>query len=111
MITWPAVIKFEGDDELSFVASQMAWESEEKTSRVHYDLADQLIDSHGKIYQMHVAANGSVVLKDTGNTLALSAMTGLVRKHASQLGNCCVSKIHFDSFSEAVATVETLIEV
>lgn len=108
MITWPAVIKFEGDDELSFVASQAEWESDEGLSRVQYDVADQLIDSDGKIYELKGGENGAINLAETGSQIELTEMTELVRKHASQLGNCCVSKIFFTTLSEAVATVESL---
>ena len=108
MITWPAVIKFEGDHELSYVASQAEWEVDEDLSHARYAPMDQLIDSNGLVYSLNVNSDGSIVIMATGETITLDLITTLLREHASQLGNCCVSKLGFHSISEAVRTAVDL---
>ena len=104
MITWPAVIKYAGDNELEYVASQAEWENDPALSGFRYSESDQLIDSAGVIYSLEDGSDGTVLVKDTGDKITLDQMTILVREHASELGNCCVSKLGFYSISEAVRT-------
>ena len=106
MITWPVVIKFEGDNELSYVASQLEWESEESLSGVRYGPADQMIDSVGEVYHLNAYSDGKVLPRDSDTKIELEVVTELVREHASQLGNCCVSKLGFYSIADAVASVD-----
>jgi len=106
MITWPAIIKFVGDEELSFIGSQSDWESDADLNRYHYDQADLLIDTTGAIYSLTQLNNGVVTPEATGETIGLPTLTNLVRAHASGLGNCCVSKLGFYSIAEAVASVK-----
>ena len=108
MITWPAVIKFEGDNELSFIATQTEWDSDEDINSAHYGPADQLIDSKGVIYCLSDTREGVVIPELTGEQMELPAITILVREHAAQLGNCCVSKLGFYTIAEAVMTVGDL---
>lgn len=108
MITWPAIIKFAGDNELSFVATQSEWENDEDLISFRYDPEDQLIDSEGVIYSLNDDKEGVVNPKNTGEKIGLADITILIREHASELGNCCVSKLGFYSISEAVSTAGDL---
>ena len=110
MITWPAVIKYDGDNELGYVASQDEWESGGSISEMHYRPEDQMIDSGGAVYQLTDRLNGKVIPKLKHQHIELEALTILVREHASALGNCCVSKLGFYSISEAIASVGELDE-
>lgn len=105
MITWPAFIKFAGDDELSFIATQSVWENDANLSQFHYDPMDQLIDANGVIYSLLDHQNEILTPQATGEKIELEALTNLVRAHAAQLGNCCVAKLGFYSVAEAVASV------
>ena len=106
MITWPAIIKFTGDDELSFIGTQSDWDSDPDLSVFSYEVLDQLIDSEGKVYRLTHRENGLVVPMATGERIELASLTDLLRAHASQLGNCCVAKLGFYSIAEAVLAVD-----
>ncbi|PWQ95497.1 DUF4144 family protein [Leucothrix pacifica] len=108
MITWPAVIKYDGDNELGYVASQLEWETDPDFSEFRYSEADQLIDSVGVIYSLEEGSDGVASPKNTGNKISLDDITLMLREHASALENCCVSKLGFYSIAEAVGTAGDL---
>lgn len=108
MITWPVIIKLEGDDELGFVHTQLDWESELDLSHFQYGAMDQMIDSTGEIYDLTQNVNGAAVPRPMGDRIDLVVLTDLVRIHVSQMGHCCVSKLGFNSIAEAVATVNEI---
>lgn len=105
MITWPVIIKLDGDDELGFVSTQADWESELDLGHFLYGALGQMIDSEGSIYDLTRCIDGTALPKPTGDSIELATLTDLVRTHVSQLGHCCVSKLGFYSIAEAVAAV------
>jgi len=110
MVTWPAIIKCTGDDELTYVASQVEWDADKYLNSFSYDLTDVLIDSSGMTFRLSSDTEGRAIPAITDDRVSLEALTDLVRNHASQLGNCCVSKLYFYSITEAIAGVADINE-
>jgi len=52
MINWPAVIKYEGQDELAYVSSRAQLESDAESHAFSCDHNDFLIDGKGCIYSL-----------------------------------------------------------
>lgn len=110
-IIWPAIIKFEGDNELGFVADQMQWNEDVDLHAFAYAPMDVLVDSTGQLFGLDGRQHGKVfpqVLDEAvhlSNTVNLEQVTDWVRAHASELGHCCVSKLGFYSIAEAIRSV------
>ena len=109
MITWPAIIKYSGEAELTYVESQAEWNADAHLHGFRYEKADVLIDSNGEIYALsNVVVNDSVRPEPTGKLASLEKVIEMVRAHASQMGSCCVSKFSASSIQEAVYAVSAL---
>ena len=52
MVSWPAIIHYEGDDELSYVENEHDWLNNEVFHRGLYNQGDQLVDSEGQVYSI-----------------------------------------------------------
>ncbi|HSH73942.1 MAG TPA: DUF4144 family protein [Methylophilaceae bacterium] len=108
MIHWPAIIHFSGDAELVFILNQSQWLEDQDLHSQHYHTADRLIDSDGNLYALTSRIDGKIVPVADGAQIALIALIDLIRAHASQDGQCCVSKFSADSIREAIAMMEQL---
>ena len=93
MIIWPAIIKYHGDDELGYVATEYEWSNNAELSAYAYDDNDALIDIHGRIYQLNITECGIVHPRSTNNVISLYQLINLVQKHAAFQGECCIEKI------------------
>ena len=110
MITWPAIIKFHGDDELAYVASESQWNNDADLSAYAYDDNDALIDNHGLIYQLKLTENGIVQPLDTKNIISLYQLIKLVQSHAALQGEWCIEKIVFKRITEGIQLVASMCE-
>lgn len=108
MINWPAVIKFEGEDEMTYVSSQSEWDTDPDLHYFSYQPEDMLVDSSGKLFGLAERRVNFVHPKSLDKSLTLLELTKLVRKHASSKGECCVLKISFNSISDAISAIEEL---
>lgn len=108
MIYWPVIVHYSGDNELLFCASQAAWNNDADLHAHAYNPQDRLIDSNGQIFSLTERQDNRVVPLSTDQTIHLEAVNGLVRLHASALGQCCVQKIFFNSIAQAIKAVEFL---
>ena len=104
MIIWPVLVKYEGDSELTFVASESQWHSDADLSLYSYEAQDMLIDAKGVIHRLNQQINNCVSPIATNRSLSLAAVIELVKAHMSQLGFCCVSKL-------SAATIEQVINM
>lgn len=104
---WPVILKYTGDYELVFIASQTEWEADPDL-HFFYEPEDCLIDSSGAVFHLNTRSNNIVMPKANGKTVALEELNTLIQQHASQLGNCCVTKIACDSISEAINAVRSM---
>ena len=105
MINWPAVIKYDGDDELVYLASVEAWTCDADLHLYNHRSTDQLIDSSGRIFSFDYHDDDTIVTEDTGTRLKLDDFIRLVRIHASSSHHCCIEKIHFRSIAEGIELV------
>ena len=106
MVTWPAIIKYEGDHELVYVKDQVTWDSTSELNGYHFNSDDQLIDSLGEMFNLSSASTSNLQTSEGG--MGLGEVTELVRYHASELGNCCISKLIFPSIAEAIKGVASI---
>lgn len=110
MINWPAIIHYQGDDELCYVASELEWESYPEWSTMDYAEAAVLIDSAGRVYRMAGLQDGNENLLATGQTISVNDLVKLVQRHAAMINTCCIEKIGFRTIDEAMAIIASLAE-
>jgi hypothetical protein len=110
MINWPAVIHFDGDDELVFISSQSEWSSDAESLLYNYSSGDRLIDSSGQIFRLVRNEDGKPQAESSNNTIALDDFIRLVRIHASNSHRCCIEKIHFRDIHEGIMLIASMDE-
>jgi hypothetical protein len=108
MVNWPAIIKYAGDDELSFVQSLEELNKRPDLRGSTFNPGDVLIDATGKVYRPHNGSSRIEFQRESGEILTLDAVVDLVRRHASICGECCIGKISAPSITEAIALVRDL---
>ncbi|WP_415884220.1 DUF4144 family protein [Neptuniibacter sp. QD34_54] len=105
MIKWPAIIKYQGDNELIYIASGSVWETDQDLHAVVYDADDRLIDSDGVLFSLEEREDRLVILRPVEACFELEEMVDLIRAHFSSIGECCVSKFSIGSIAEGITTV------
>jgi hypothetical protein len=110
MINWPAVIHFDGDDELVFIGSQSEWNSDAESLLYNHSSNDRLIDSSGQIFRLVRNEDGKPQAESSNNTIALGDFIRLVRIHASNSHRCCIEKIHFRDVREGIMLIASMDE-
>lgn len=106
MIAWPAVIYYQGDDELLYLSDGKAWSADPDVHCHPFSDGDTMIDSNGEIHALlYSNENRKVEIKNTGKTLGLDEFEVLVKKHLSLAGQCCVEKLAIKTFSEGIQLV------
>jgi hypothetical protein len=108
MIHWPAVISFEGDDELCYIDSELAWRQDAESLLYHHSGNDQLIDSSGCIYKLERRHDEQIVTVGSGERIGLTDFIKRVRIHASCSHRCCIEKINFRSIAEGIRLVDSM---
>ncbi|KKC99804.1 DUF4144 family protein [Photobacterium halotolerans] len=102
MVVWPAVLKYEGDQELSVVADRQTWESDADLHCFGFQPDDVLIDSTGQVFRPLSLRPGETRLEASEKTMRLEDIVELIKAHQSCLGACCAAKVAFDSVAEAI---------
>lgn len=107
MISWPAVIKHDGEDELIYIDSLEVWQNDEEMLLYLFSERDVLIDSQGKVFslpdvQQHLD-DADILGQGT-----LENMLELARNHAALTGTCCVTKIHAKSYKDVMLLIKSL---
>lgn len=98
---WPAIIKHDGDDELTYVATLSDWQADPALSAYPYQDTDILIDAGGQVYELHYDnINCRVHLNYAEMAISLSRFSELVQMHLARLGQCCISKITFKDYQQ-----------
>ena len=108
MINWPAVIKFDGDDELTYIGSADEWLRDAPSLLYHHKGDDYLIDSNGHIFSLDHVHDGAINAEDAGNKITLQDFVRLVRIHASNSHRCCIEKISFRNIAEGISLVSSM---
>jgi hypothetical protein len=105
MVVWPAVLKYRGDHELTFVLDQSVWNSDTDLHFFGYDSDDILIDSEGSIFALSNRNSHVITLEQSERKIELESMLELIKAHESQLGACCASKLSFQSIAQAIMVI------
>ena len=107
-VSWPAIIKIDGDAELTFIRDQTAWEQNSGHHHFRYRSSDALIDSSGSLYSLTTQVNGYAIPEPASRTMTLEDIAALVRAHAAQANACCIEKISASSIKDIIQLVESL---
>ncbi len=107
-VSWPAIIKIDGDAELIYIRDRNAWEQDGEHHNFVYRDSDRLIDASGKLYFLTPGENGCVIPEPANRMVTPEEIAGLVRAHAAQVNTCCIEKIAAPSIKEMIKLVATL---
>ncbi|WP_415894058.1 DUF4144 family protein [Neptuniibacter sp. PT8_73] len=105
MTKWPAIIKYRGESELTYIDSGSEWDCDADLHFFRYDSADQLIDSEGNIFSLVDMTDNFVKPRAINCSVSKETMQDLIRAHFSSIGECCVSKFSIGSIAEGITTV------
>lgn len=111
MIHWPALIIYDGEDELIYVKNRSVWDNDPDLHLFSYEPDDILIDAKGLVYTLNITINNIVIPKATGKILPLVEVIELVRKHASIENYCCSAKITAQNYRQAIEIVPSINEM
>ncbi len=100
-VSWPAFIKYSGDDELLYISDQAEWLSDEDLFTGNFEAADRLIDSHGQLFSLGTAKR-RVIPQSIDERVSKEQVAELLQKHYSVTGACCVAKINLDSLADGM---------
>lgn len=102
MITWPAVIKYSGEDELLFIRDGAHWAGDKDLNSYYYHSDDRLIDVNGALFSLDKGVNS------LHKTLPMSEFESWIKNHMVILNQCCSSKLSFTQYSQGLLLVEQL---
>lgn len=108
MINWPAVINYDGDDELTYVGSKEEWIRDAESHLYNHKCGDHLIDSSGDIFSLDHLQDDIRTPPATGKCIALDDFIRLVRIHASNSHRCCIEKINFRNIAEGISLISSM---
>ncbi|MFT5880724.1 MAG: hypothetical protein ACI86X_001855 [Moritella sp.] len=111
MIHWPALIVYDGEDELTYVKNRSFWDDAPDLHLFSYELDDILIDTKGLVYTLNTIVNNIVIPQVTDKIIPLDDLIELVRKHASIENYCCSAKITAQSYLQAIEIVASINEI
>ncbi|MFZ3511777.1 DUF4144 domain-containing protein [Vibrio harveyi] len=100
MITWPCLLKLDGDDELVYLASSK--QLNEECQALIWGQDDIVIDTQGHCYALQTGFDNSVELSLLPQTLNVQQVTELIQKHEFSKAQRCIIKIHFVSVQQAI---------
>jgi len=101
MVSWPCLLKLNGDDELIYLSSEQEFLS------VCLDIIltddDYVIDSAGLSYRIEsvLSSTGFTLIKAERELDAVE-VTHLIRSHEFKKSELCLTKIHFLTVSDAI---------
>jgi len=102
MISWPCMLKLDGDDELIYLDSIQYFNSECRDLIFSDD--DYVVDSLGYCYLIEVIS-GKLVLTKENRTMSTHEVTHLIRAHEFNKASACLTKIYFLTVSEAIGSL------
>lgn len=101
-VQWPALIKYYGDDSLSYVHDDKVWLNDDEFSLAVYDERDILIDSQGVIFSLLNITSESKAPVLTNSMCSLDELNELLRKSAVAENYCCATKVMAKSYQDAM---------
>ena len=101
MVSWPCILKLEGDDELIYLMSEAEFNMECKD--LILSEADCLIDSKGFTHKiLH-----DMALVIMARKLSTDDVTQLIRAHEFTKAELCLTKIHFLTIGDAIQSLKS----
>ncbi|WP_445776469.1 DUF4144 family protein [Shewanella sp.] len=117
-IHWPAIIKFDQDDELMYLANHQDWLSFICANKYTVCVQDQLIDSSGDVYLIEKPIAETTTIENSvahlpqlikqPQPINVLQLLPLVRQYGQLQGHCCSAKIVFTTIEQGIATVAEL---
>lgn len=117
-IHWPAILQFDQDDELMYLANQQDWLSFICANQYNVCFQDKLIDSSGSIFLINKPLNSKACAEQNvaqlpnlvkqAQPISLLQMLTIVRHYGQFQGHCCSAKIMFTSIEQGINTVAEL---
>ncbi len=101
-VTWPAFVKYAGENELTYITDRIEWENDADLSGFDYDQGDMLIDSSGQVFALNDLNTQLTEQIPTNEKLNCTDITELIRNHFSSIGECCVAKLNPGSIEECM---------
>lgn len=102
-VFWPALLKIESDEHLLYCSDRETLTSEIASLILPISKEDFIVDSLGQ--QFYFKSDGELLHGDS--KYSLTELTQLIKAHLSALNHCCVTKLRFNNFQQAVAAVAT----
>jgi hypothetical protein len=96
IISWPCILKLDGDDELIYLGSEKELKTE--CSELIFSDDDYVIDSAGFSYFI----SKTVDLIKTDKVFEVNELIDLVRANEFKKAELCLTKIHFVTVSDAI---------
>jgi len=111
MVAWPAIIKYLGEDELTFIENEHEWNVDPDLHYYPYTKGDQIIDSNGYLYDLPYNDKEKMVkIINTNKEKSMSEFEIIIKNHVVSLNQCCSSKIKLSSFKDGILLVEKMNE-
>jgi hypothetical protein len=102
MISWPCMLKLDGDDELIYLASILDFNLE--CCELIFSEDDYVIDSIGHCYLIaSISGKPELIIDD--KILSTHEASHLIRAHEFNKASLCLIKIHFLTVSEAIKSL------
>ena len=111
MVTWPAIFKYIGYDELTFIETEHEWKHDPDLHFHPYTKGDQMLDSNGDLFDIPYDDKEKMVkIVKTNKAKTMSEFEILIKNHMVSLNQCCSSKIKLSSFKDGILLVEKMNE-
>ena len=104
MVSWPCLLKLEGDDELIYLNDKQDLISE--CQELIFSDDDHVIDSSGLSYIIKTSLN-ELTLVDNQRIFNLEQVTDLIRSHEFNKAEVCLTKIYFETTSDAIESLNS----
>ena len=99
MVSWPCILKLNGDDELIYLGSEQDFISECRELLFSDD--DHVIDSAGASYLI----SEEIALIKTKRIITVDDVTHLIRANEFKKAELCLTKIYFLTISDAIKSL------
>ncbi len=103
MIDWPCIMKLEGDDELLYFNTENEFLDECRS--LILKSSDFLVDSSGHCYRLHQKNENDFNSIICTQRYSANDLSKLVQAHEFSKAEVCLTKIHFQSVSEAISSL------
>ena len=101
-ISWPAFIKYAGENELTYITDRLEWETDTDLSASDFEQGDLLIDSSGQAFALNNLNTGLIEANPKNEKFSCADISDLIKNHFSSIGECCVSKLNPGSIEECM---------